>query len=82
MGRGGTVTRILNLDTGWKWPPSRYGRFTPGKECRYRSDRRLGGPQSRSGQVAKRRICALEATRNPVKARYVTLTKVCKYYKL
>jgi hypothetical protein len=46
---------------GGKWPASRPGRFTPGERDRwYPLDRRLGGPQSRSGGggVQKRSIIA------------------------
>jgi hypothetical protein len=49
---GGIAPRILDLDTRWKWVVS----FTPqplyrqGKSPRYPLDRRLGGPQSRSGR--------------------------------
>jgi hypothetical protein len=51
-GSGGIAPRILDLDTGWRWVVS----FTPrplypqGKSLWYPSDRRLGGPQSRSGR--------------------------------
>jgi hypothetical protein len=47
----GTAQCILDLDTRWKWAVS----FTPrplypqGKSPRYPLDRRVGGPQSRSG---------------------------------
>ena len=37
---------------GW-WSTPRLGRFTPGKETRYLSYRRLGGPEGRSGRVQK-----------------------------
>jgi hypothetical protein len=39
---------------GGEWLASRFCRFTPGKELRYPLDRRLAGPQSRSGR------CGLE----------------------
>jgi hypothetical protein len=48
---GCTAPRILDLGTRWMWVVS----FTPrplcpqGKSPRYQLDRRLGGPQSRSG---------------------------------
>jgi hypothetical protein len=35
---------------GGKWLASRPGRFIPGKSLCYPLDRRLGGPQSRSGR--------------------------------
>jgi hypothetical protein len=51
-GSGGKAPRILNLDTIWMWVVS----FTPrphnpqGESSWYPLDRRLGGPQSRSGR--------------------------------
>jgi hypothetical protein len=50
--KGGTVPRILDLGTRWGWvvsfmPPLLYPQ---GKSPRYPLDRRLGGPQSRSGR--------------------------------
>jgi hypothetical protein len=51
-GSGGIASRILDLGTRWKWVVS----FTPrplypkGKSPWYPLDRRLGGPQSRSGR--------------------------------
>jgi hypothetical protein len=51
-GSGGVAPRIINLNTRWKWMVS----FTPrplctqGKSPWYPLDRRLGGPQSRSGR--------------------------------
>jgi hypothetical protein len=42
---------------GGEWSASRSGRFTQGKSPRYPLDRRLGGPQSRSGHgMVKRKI--------------------------
>jgi hypothetical protein len=38
---------------GGEWSDSRPGRFTPGKSPRYPLDRRLGGPQNRSGGHGK-----------------------------
>jgi hypothetical protein len=52
FGSGGMNPRILDLDTRRAWVIS----FTPrqlypqGKRPWYQSDRRLGGPQSRSGR--------------------------------
>jgi hypothetical protein len=48
---GGIAPRIIDLGTGWRWVVS----FTPrllypkGNSLLYTLDRRLGGPQSRSG---------------------------------
>jgi hypothetical protein len=47
-----TFSSISALDRGG-WSKLRPGRFSPGKETRYRLYRRLGGAQSRSGQVRK-----------------------------
>jgi hypothetical protein len=50
-GSGGIASRIIDLDTSWRWAVS----FTPrplypqGKSPSYPLDRRLGGPQNRSG---------------------------------
>jgi hypothetical protein len=52
LGSGGIALRILDLGTRWRWVVS----FTPrplynqGKIPCYPLDRRLGGPQSRSGR--------------------------------
>jgi hypothetical protein len=52
LGSGGIAPRINNLGTRWRWVVS----FTPrplypqGKSPRYPLQRRLGGPQSRSGR--------------------------------
>jgi hypothetical protein len=52
LGSGGTAPRILDLGTKWRWVVS----FTPrplypqGKNPWYPLDRRLGGPQNRSGR--------------------------------
>jgi hypothetical protein len=54
-GSGGIAPRSLDLGTRWRWVIS----FTPqplypqGKSPWYPLDRRLGGPQSRSGQGGK-----------------------------
>jgi hypothetical protein len=55
------VPHFLDLGTSWRWVVS----FTPqplyprGKSPRYPLDRRLGGPQSRSGHVQKRKSLTL-----------------------
>ena len=47
-------TFSLTSALGWSaWSTPRPGRFNPGKETRYLSYRRLGGPQGRSGRVRK-----------------------------
>jgi hypothetical protein len=50
---------------GGEWSASLPGRFTPGKEPRYPLDRRLGGPQSRSGRRGEETIFHLIGTRTP-----------------
>jgi hypothetical protein len=52
LGNRGIASGILNLGTRWRWvvsfkPQPLYPR---GKNTRYPFDRRLGGPQSRSGR--------------------------------
>jgi hypothetical protein len=48
---GGIAPHILDLGTSWRWVVSFTPRplYTQGKSPRYPQDRRLGGPQSRSG---------------------------------
>jgi hypothetical protein len=50
-GSGGIAPRILYLGTRWRWVVSCTPRliYLQGKNPWYPSDRRLGGPQSRSG---------------------------------
>jgi hypothetical protein len=50
---------------GGEWSASRPGYFTSGKEPRYPSDRRLGGPQSRSGRLGEETILDITGTRTP-----------------
>ena len=45
-----TLALTSALDGG-EWSTPRPGRFTPWERTRYSFYRRLGGPQSRSGQV-------------------------------
>jgi hypothetical protein len=58
---------ILDLGTRWRWVVT----FTPrphfprGKIPRYSLDRRLGGPQSRSGRCGGERNLALAGNRTP-----------------
>jgi hypothetical protein len=51
-GSGGIASRILDLGTRWRLVVSFTSRplYTKGKSTRYPLDRRLGGPQSRSGR--------------------------------
>jgi hypothetical protein len=71
---------FLDLDTSWRWLVS----FTPlplysrGKSLRYPLDRRLGGPQSRSGRSGEEKILHPTKTRNsdpsvvqPVASHYI-----------
>jgi hypothetical protein len=44
---------------GGGWSASRSCRFTPGERDRYLVDRRLGGPQSRSGRDEEKKILIL-----------------------
>jgi hypothetical protein len=52
LGSGGVAQRILDLGTRWRWVASFTPRplYTQGKCPWYPLDRRLGGPQSRSGR--------------------------------
>jgi hypothetical protein len=50
---GGTATSILDVGTRWMWRVSFTSQplYLQGNNPRYPLDRRLGGPQSRSGRV-------------------------------
>jgi hypothetical protein len=51
---------------GGEWSASRPGRFTPrGKSPRYPLDRKLDGPQSRSGRHGEVKILDPTGTRTP-----------------
>jgi hypothetical protein len=53
-GSGGIALPFLTSVLGvGEWSASRPGRFTPGEEPQYPLDRRLGGPQSRSGRCGE-----------------------------
>jgi hypothetical protein len=58
MGSGCIDPHFLDLGTSWRW----VDKFTPrplyprGKNPRYPLDRRLGGPQSRSGRFGEEKI--------------------------
>jgi hypothetical protein len=63
MGEWRYNSTTLDVGTKWRWSASRQSRFTHGETARrYRSDRRLGGPQGRYGpcggekNVVSRRI--------------------------
>jgi hypothetical protein len=62
-GVGGVEVQLHSFLTsaldGGEWSASRPYRFTPEKEYRYPLNRRLGGPQSRSGRFGeeKKTIC-------------------------
>jgi hypothetical protein len=60
---GGMDRHFLTLElAGSEWLASRPGRFTPGERPRYPLDRRLGGPQSRSGRRGEEKIVAPTGT--------------------
>jgi hypothetical protein len=66
-GSGGIVPRILELGTRWRWVVS----FTPRplypqvKSPWYPSDRRLGGPRSRSGRGSEEKNSQLPPGTEP-----------------
>jgi hypothetical protein len=66
-GDGGIAPRILDLSSSWRWVVS----FTPRplnpreKRPRYALDRRLGGPQSRSGRDVEEEFSAPPGKRTP-----------------
>jgi hypothetical protein len=66
-GSGGIAPRSLDLGTRWRWVDS----FTPQpfypqeKKPRYPLDRRLGGPQSRSGHGGEEKNSQPRRESNP-----------------
>jgi hypothetical protein len=68
----GTDPRILDLGTRWRWVVS----FTPrplyshGKSPWYLLDRKLGGPQSRSGRGQKKNLQPLPGLEPPSSIQY------------
>jgi hypothetical protein len=67
MGSGCIDPHFLDLGTSWRWVVN----FTPRplypreKSPRYPLDRRLGGPQSRSGRPGEEKILGPTGTRTP-----------------
>jgi hypothetical protein len=60
MESGCTDPDFLDLGTSWSWSASGPGRFTPPVNSpRNPLDRRMGGPQSRSGRLEKRKFLTL-----------------------
>ena len=53
-----TNKQTLTVDGG-EWSTSLSGRFNPGSEPRYRLNRRMSGPQSRSGLFGQPEIFCL-----------------------
>jgi hypothetical protein len=57
---------LTSAVAGGEWSASRPGRFTPrGKSPQYPLDRRLGGPQGRSGLRGEEKILDSPGTRTP-----------------
>jgi hypothetical protein len=90
LGIGGIAPRILDLGTKWRWVVSLTPRplYSQGKLHWYPSDRRLGGPQSRSGHSGEEKnshpLPGLELSIiQPVDQRYTTHTyihtNICVY---
>jgi len=52
LGSGGIATRVLDLGNRWRWVVSSTPRplYPQGRSPCYPLDKRLGGPQSRSGR--------------------------------
>jgi hypothetical protein len=67
MGSGCIDSHFLDLGTSWRWVVN----FTPrplypqGKSPQYPLDRRLGGPQNRSGRFGEVKILTPTGTRTP-----------------
>jgi hypothetical protein len=55
------IVSFLDVGTSWR----RVVSFTPGKSPRYPLDRRLGGPQIRSGRYGEVKIFYPSGTRTP-----------------
>jgi len=65
-GTGRIPPYILSLGARCEWPASRPGRFTTdGKNHRHPWDRRLGGPQSRSGLDVEEKYLSSWRESNP-----------------
>jgi hypothetical protein len=57
---------LTSAIAGGEWSASRSDHFTPGERApRYPLDRRLGGPQSRSGRRGEKEILDHTGTRTP-----------------
>jgi hypothetical protein len=66
---------FLDLGTaGGRWSASLSDRFTPGgRSPRCALDRRLGGPQNRSGRIRERKILGPSRTRTPTLGRPIPI---------
>jgi len=87
-GSGGIAPRILHLGTRWRWVVS----FTPrplyphGKRSWYTLDRRLGGPESRSGHGVEEKNsqgmlceCSIQESQKYISSYIKELTSSCLY---
>jgi hypothetical protein len=64
---GCIVPHFLDLDSSWRWVVSFTTQplYPRGESPRYPLDRRLGGPQNRSGRRREEKILVLTETRTP-----------------
>jgi hypothetical protein len=67
-GSGGIAPRIFELGSRWRWVVSLTPRplYLQGKNPWYPFDRRLGGPQSRSGRGGEEKFPATAGNRTPI----------------
>jgi hypothetical protein len=82
MGNGGIVPRIHNHGTILrKWLASRPGRLTQIKESWYPLDRRLGGPQNRSGHCGEEKCLVMTGIepRPSTRCLVTVLTKLSRF---
>jgi hypothetical protein len=79
--RGSRGIAPLILNPAGEWSISRPGRFTPGKEPLYPFNRRLRGPQSRSGSFWKRFLAPV-GIRAPDRPAHGLVTILTELYRL
>jgi hypothetical protein len=60
---------------GSEWSASRPCRFIPGESPRYPLDRRLSGPQSRSGRRGEEKILDPTGTRTPTRQNQIQISE-------
>jgi hypothetical protein len=75
---GGISPLILNLGDGGEWSTSRFGRFILQPVPRYSLNKKMGGLQSRSGLLEKKKIYCSSRGSNPGPSSPSTLSRMRK----